>query len=118
MPLLNYDSSEAGSELKRRNSFSSNKLERASREMLDMRIAQETQQNISAVKKYQTGRAHTPVLYGHIVQLRHVGTGKWLQGDNYTADRERDCLRLTLSEGNEHCHFRLMPRFRIRREGR
>jgi len=46
-----------------------------------------------------------------------VGTGKWLRGNTYTADREHDCLRLSLSEGDENCHFRVMPRFRIRREG-
>ena len=85
--------------------------------MIEMRIKQEYQQNLQAVKKYQTGTEKTAVLYGHIVQLKHLGTGKWLQGDSYTADKERDCLRLTLSDGDESCHFRVMPRFKIRREG-
>jgi hypothetical protein len=112
--MMNYDSTTSRLELTRRKSFSQNRSERT---MLEHRIKQEYTQNEIAVKKFQTGKQKTNVLYGHIIQLKHIGTGKWLQGNTYTADREHDCLRLGLSEGDENCHFRIMPRFRIRREG-
>lgn len=112
--MMNYDSSTSKAELSRRNSFSQNKSEKV---MLEHRIRQEYAQNEIAVKKFQAGKHKTNVLYGQIIQLKHLGTGKWLQGNTYTADKEHDCLRLGLSEGDENCHFRIMPRFRIRREG-
>ncbi|GMI18059.1 hypothetical protein TrLO_g4475 [Triparma laevis f. longispina] len=114
LPMLNYDSTSASTTLQRRPSFKSSATETA---MMDLRVKQELKQNQNSIKKYMTGNEKTNVLYGHIVQLKHLSTGKYLQGDTYTADKERDCLKLTLSEGDENCHFRIMPRFRVRREG-
>ena len=53
LPMLNYDSTEAHQTLSRRASFSSSKDEK---EMIELRIKQEYQQNLQAVKKYQTGK--------------------------------------------------------------
>ncbi|GMI08106.1 hypothetical protein TrVE_jg11753 [Triparma verrucosa] len=114
LPMLNYDSSNASSTLHRRPSFRASSTETA---LMDLRVKQELKQNQNSIKKYMMGNEKTNVLYGHIVQLKHLSTGKYLQGDTYTADKERDCLKLTLSEGDENCHFRIMPRFRVRREG-
>jgi len=57
------------------------------------------------------------LLYGNVVQLKHVQTGMYLKGDTFTASLEKDCLKLSLSGGDEYCHFRVMPRFKVRHEG-
>ena len=57
------------------------------------------------------------VMYGMGVQLRHVPTGLYLNGESFTALEEKDCLRLSLSPGDLNCSFKIMPRFKVRQEG-
>ena len=50
------------------------------------------------------------VMYGMGVQLKHLKTGLYLNGESFTAIKEKDCLRLSLSPGDLHCSFKIMVR--------
>jgi len=113
-PMLNYDSVTTKKFLMRRPSFSGDIGEQ---EVVDLRIKQEEEQNEVILKKTEEGEGAEEVLYGQIIQLRHNRSSKFLKCNSITADVEKDCLKLTLSDGDENCHFRMMPRFKVRHEG-
>ena len=78
-------------------------------------LSQEAKQNEKLMKSAEDDPSD--VLYGAIMQLKHVATGKFLSGNSITASQEKSCLRLSLSDGDDNCHFRVMPRFKVRNEG-
>lgn len=54
-----------------------------------------------------------PLLYGQLVQLQHVSTGKWLAGR-----REEDSWQLRLEkEGTRRAYFKVKPSNTSRNEG-
>jgi len=113
-PMLNYESTSTKLELTRRPSFSSSKAEQ---EMVETRIAQENMQNSQILENMAKGTDNRKVLYGQVVQLRHVATGRFLKANTSTAQCEKDCLRASVSDGDDLCQFRIMPRFKVRNEG-
>jgi len=48
---------------------------------------------------------------------QHLATGKYLMGNRFTSQCQRDSLALSVGPGDELCHFRISPRFRVRQEG-
>jgi|TARA_B110000305_G_C19208723_1_gene524783 hypothetical protein len=105
--MLNCESATTKRELVRRPSFSSSRVEQ---EMVDARIKQEKLQNDAILESIENGTNNAKVLYGQIIQLRHVATGKFLKANTVTASCEKDCLKSSLDDVDEFCHFRIMPR--------
>ncbi|GMI17805.1 hypothetical protein TrLO_g6323 [Triparma laevis f. longispina] len=118
IPMLNYESTNTRRELdmmSRRKSSNFNMEKVNEKEMVDIRMNQEKNQNLNILERCE--KCEDDVLYGQLIQLRHVATGKYLQGNRFTSLLERDCLALDLHPGDELCHFRITPRFRVRQEG-
>jgi hypothetical protein len=66
---------------------------------LERRAQREREANKAAVSGTHDADGIT-ILYGHIIQLQHVVSGKFITLDRRNvADRERDCLKVTLKEG-------------------
>ncbi len=63
--------------------------------------------------------AGTPVVYGSVVQLLHLQSRRYVGILNRTlADVEKHCTAVNLrSKGRPTCYWRVMPRFKYRREG-
>ena len=96
LPQLNYESASTRKELRRRSSFSGGTAEM---DMVDIRIEQEKIQNAQTVDRCK--KCDESVLYGQVVQLMHVATGKYLMGDRHTSQCQRDCLALSVGQGEE-----------------
>ena len=73
--------------------------------------------NSALLKKFDSTDTPTSVLYGQTIQLLHVATNRYLKANTFTALLEKDCLKLSLEEGSEYSHFRILPRFKVRHEG-
>ena len=113
-PMLSYDNKASKAKLARRGSFSSQEAM-----LIDMRIAMEEAKNLRQMRSMLEPSSDRSglVLYGMAVQLKHLKTGKYLNGENFTALKEKDCLRLSLSPGSMTCSFKILPRFKVRHEG-
>ncbi|GMH51423.1 hypothetical protein TrLO_g7659, partial [Triparma laevis f. longispina] len=120
-PMLNYDSKQQAAVLKRTASKLSGGDDEANGEqaMLQARLKQENDQNKKLLMKCDKppGDGTDELRYGQVIQLKHISTGKFLSGNSITAKVEKSCLRLSLSDGDDNCHFKLMPRFKVRHEG-
>jgi hypothetical protein len=83
----------------------------------EMRADRETEKNVEKLSNSQL--QGVPVHYGQTVQLQHVKSSKFLTlSARMLADVEKECMRLSLSEGgNMGSWLKLMPRFRFRSEG-
>ncbi|GMI00699.1 hypothetical protein TrST_g8820 [Triparma strigata] len=119
-PMLNYDSKQQAAMLARTGSKLGGDGDASGEEaMLQARLKQEHEQNKKLLVKCDKppGDGSEELRYGQIIQLRHISTGKFLSGNSITAQVEKSCLRLSLSDGDDNCHFKLMPRFKVRHEG-
>jgi len=60
----------------------------------------------------------TPVRYGQVIQLLHVGSQKYLTYDPESpSDLESDCLKIDLTyENSERTCFRILPTFKYQQE--
>ncbi|XP_061178320.1 inositol 1,4,5-trisphosphate receptor type 2-like [Saccostrea echinata] len=67
-------------------------------------------------QKRQQGKK---VLYGQIIQLRHLFTNKYIHvSTTKTSDTETNNMAVELKEENsKHALFRLMPRYKVKAEG-
>jgi len=110
VPFLSYDSKAARGKLKRNKSFSMDE-----QKLVEMRIAIESVKNEKQIAEMQSVQGS--IIYGQVLQLRHCNTGKFLNAESYTANMEKDCLLLSLSEGSSSCHFKIFPRYKVRNEG-
>lgn len=95
-PQLLYESSATRKELRRRSSFQGGTAEM---DMVNIRIEQEKAQNKQTVERCK--KCDESVLYGQVVQLMHVATGKYLMGDRHTSQCQCDCLALSVGQGDE-----------------
>ena len=78
--------------------------------------AQKEQVNNELTKQMLAG---TPVTYGSIVQLMHVQSRRFVGVLSRTlAEIEKHCTAVELrTKGRPTCYWRVMPRFKYRREG-
>lgn len=70
-------------------------------------------------ESYMKQKMGTPILFGEIIQLLHLKSGKFLTivPDQLARD-ERENIRISLSsEGNSFSWLQLLPRYKIDREG-
>ncbi|KAK6195492.1 hypothetical protein SNE40_000911 [Patella caerulea] len=76
---------------------------------------QESEDNGSEQKKQQ-GRK---VVYGQLIQLRHLFTGKYVHvSTKKTSNTESNNMTVELKPENaKHCRFRIMPRYKVKSEG-
>ena len=59
------------------------------------------------------------VLYGDSIQLKHEASGQWLQLSKSSAEKDKTCLRLELSDApvaSRVC-FQITPRYKYRQDG-
>ncbi|ESO83880.1 hypothetical protein LOTGIDRAFT_236387 [Lottia gigantea] len=75
----------------------------------------ESEDNDSEQKR-QLGRK---VLYGQVIQLRHLFTGKYIHvSTTKTSITESNNMAVELRSDNaKHCQFRIMPRYKVKSEG-
>ncbi|KAJ0403735.1 hypothetical protein P43SY_003040 [Pythium insidiosum] len=60
----------------------------------------------------------TNVMYGHVIQLRHVNSGRFLSADATMIPlRGAEYSQVCLEHGSPRCHFTLLPRFKLRSKG-
>lgn len=100
---LVYQSQRDLAKVKRQAAMGTSPEEAADREEeiddLERRAQREREANKAAVSGTHDADGIT-ILYGHIIQLQHVVSGKFITLDRRNvADRERDCLKVTLKEG-------------------
>ena len=110
VPFLSYDSKAASSKLSRSKSFSVDE-----RALIEMRMAVERTKNEKQIAEMSTLRGSC--IYGQILQLKHCKSGMYLSTSPFTAEIQKDCLELALSQGSISCHFKCLPRYKVRNEG-
>ena len=59
----------------------------------------------------------TPVVYGTVIQLEHVATGKFVVAQKTLAVTERECYRVQLEAGQEGAWWRVCPAYKFRQAG-
>jgi hypothetical protein len=57
------------------------------------------------------------IRYGNIVQLMHFRSGLFLAMERSPAEVNHNNLRVVLTSGSPNCHFRVLPRFKLRSIG-
>ncbi|XP_019849736.1 PREDICTED: inositol 1,4,5-trisphosphate receptor type 1-like isoform X1 [Amphimedon queenslandica] len=66
----------------------------------------------------QARRAGTKVVYGDLIQLQHVASGKFVNVRSEASKTESNNLLVNLSEENsDGCSFVILPRYKVRSEG-
>ena len=83
---------------------------RTQQELLIKRGEQERVQNDTIKKRTLQGKGNT-VQYGMIVMLQHVQSNLFLGAYEFSALRDPDCRRISLSHGDPGCTFRILPNF-------
>ncbi|XP_078311676.1 inositol 1,4,5-trisphosphate-gated calcium channel ITPR2-like [Crassostrea virginica] len=81
------------------------------------RVAAEAEKDDNTLEqKRQQGKK---VLYGQIIQLRHLFTNKYIHvSTTKTSDTESNNMAVELKEENsKHALFRVMPRYKVKAEG-
>jgi len=109
-PQLRYDMSKAAEKLNKDITAASEQR----RYMLE-RATREEKENASLLLR----SGSEPLLFGQILQLQHVKSGKFLtMASKKVAIVQKDCLAVELSElGSEASWFEISPRFKANNEG-
>ncbi|XP_067668084.1 inositol 1,4,5-trisphosphate-gated calcium channel ITPR2-like [Haliotis asinina] len=78
--------------------------------------AQAEEEDNALEQKRQLGKK---VLYGQVIQLRHLFTGKYVHvSTTKTSQTESNNMAVDLLNGNaKHAQFRIMPRYKVKAEG-
>lgn len=80
---------------------------------LELEAAREAERNIDELAMSEGFQ----VLYGRMIQLQHMASGKFLTAKNKAATFDRDCLGLQLTKGSSMCYFSIQPKYKVRAEG-
>jgi hypothetical protein len=85
----------------------------AEQKMIFDQAGKEMERNEGDMKKSKG----TQLLYGQIIQLKHVATGMFLASRSSVAKVDKNCLALYLEKGASNAYFRISPRYKVRAEG-
>eukprot|EP00937_MAST-01D_sp_MAST-1D-sp2_P004933 g4933.t1 len=114
VPRMSYEASKTLVKLQRRDSMQA-------AELLEYQEAVEVeeQKNIERAETSKSGAAIKQALFGDVVQLQHVHSGKYLtQVPRAIAEKEKENMKLMLTEGgSEGSWFRFSPRWAMRSDG-
>ncbi len=81
------------------------------------RVRLEREMNVEELRKVETLGLTTPIKYGDIVQLQHLGTGMFVSMKKKPALLNSNNRKVVLNNGSLASHFRVLPRFKVRSEG-
>jgi len=116
-PKLNYRTKREVSRAKSAGRSEQNETEKISDIRRKERLIHEQEQNDLLMQKVRGRGHHMPVVYGDIIQLEHIRSGRFIglrKSHSVTNSNNQSAVLMTSAEEGPSCYFKVMPRFKVR----